>query len=689
MKIHGDIKGLNILVSDDYVPKLADFGTSLLSQHSLRFSGGGTSSTNFTIRYTAPEILMGTTKHTAEGDVYALGMTILEVITGVVPYAEIGEQAVFGKVMTKSHPSRPELDLPEGIEHADSLWSLLKQCWASEPHNRPVATETANKLQAIGTVERYGALHQIMCQNGPKSTSEILSLLDHHGCKDMTRELDLSRVSRFPILPGDNRELYRGELQDGRHVGLKCYGRSQIRKLDREKLLRQGVVHELYVWSKCRHPNILELLGAAHYHGQVAMVSSWMENMTLGLHLSYYPDADRYDLCLQLADAVAYLRDYGVVHGNIQGSNVLVSDDHVPKLTGFGNSFFSDCRYPDTHLDPTIALRWTAPEIILEETEQTFEGDVYALGMAPHDVLRALVAHGSCDLTGDIKYSTVRWIWSSSTYQCCSTSRVCDGTRMTARRVFSPYPYTVAGANEATASMFFTAREGHILSRCNNPHIQGILGVALIDNTLALISPELEPGHQRLYDMLRLKQGVQLPRCKMSVQLSDAVAYLHGQDIVHGDIKPWNVLISQDFNVHLTGFHNAFTRNTSLEFPTRERVIIEFENPFEAPELRVHEPKLELTLETDVYALGMTILCVMTHHPSAIWDELSQRPERYIPSDSEHGDALWTLLLKCGVRKPEDRPSAEHVREKMATFTDEGLMERGSVNQHRIRRRSF
>ncbi|KAH7333012.1 hypothetical protein B0J17DRAFT_558654, partial [Rhizoctonia solani] len=67
-------------------------------------------------------------------------------------------------------------------------------------------------------------------------------------------------------------------------------------------------VRELYVWSKFNHPNILELLGVARYEGRVAMVSPWMKHGNLSWYICQYPGADRYRLCVQVADAVAYLR---------------------------------------------------------------------------------------------------------------------------------------------------------------------------------------------------------------------------------------------------------------------------------------------------------------------------------------------------------------------------------------------
>ncbi|KAG9128417.1 hypothetical protein FRC07_012525, partial [Ceratobasidium sp. 392] len=80
---------LNILVSANGTPVLTDFGNAVLNNQSLLFTTT-TSQGGISFRWTAPELLESKTSviHTQQADVYALGMTILETITGRVPYSE-------------------------------------------------------------------------------------------------------------------------------------------------------------------------------------------------------------------------------------------------------------------------------------------------------------------------------------------------------------------------------------------------------------------------------------------------------------------------------------------------------------------------------------------------------------------------------------------------------------------------
>ncbi|CAE6421319.1 unnamed protein product [Rhizoctonia solani] len=74
--VHGDMKGLNVLIASNGVAKLTDFGVSTMCESSIMFSATTTSQT-LSMRWVAPELLLEQSVKTKESDVYALGMTIL------------------------------------------------------------------------------------------------------------------------------------------------------------------------------------------------------------------------------------------------------------------------------------------------------------------------------------------------------------------------------------------------------------------------------------------------------------------------------------------------------------------------------------------------------------------------------------------------------------------------------------
>ncbi|XP_027092103.1 mitogen-activated protein kinase kinase kinase 5-like isoform X1 [Coffea arabica] len=130
--IHRDIKGANLLVDANGVVKLADFGLAKhLTGHATDLSLKGSP------HWMAPEVLQAamrkdTNSELAYGvDIWSLGCTVIEMLTGKPPWSEFnGVQAMFN-VLHRS-PHIPETLSPEGKD-------FLQRCFQRRPEDRPSA----------------------------------------------------------------------------------------------------------------------------------------------------------------------------------------------------------------------------------------------------------------------------------------------------------------------------------------------------------------------------------------------------------------------------------------------------------------------------------------------------------------------------------------------------------------------
>ena len=86
--IHRDIKPQNILIKDDGTVKITDFGIATVSD-ALQLTQ--TDTVLGSVHYLAPELARGEAS-SVQSDIYALGITFYEMLTGEVPFK--GEQAV-------------------------------------------------------------------------------------------------------------------------------------------------------------------------------------------------------------------------------------------------------------------------------------------------------------------------------------------------------------------------------------------------------------------------------------------------------------------------------------------------------------------------------------------------------------------------------------------------------------------
>ncbi|KAF8602919.1 kinase-like protein, partial [Ceratobasidium sp. AG-I] len=154
------------------------------------------------------------------------------------------------------------------------------------------------------------------------------------------------------------------------------------------------------------HLRVVKLLGMASFRGQIAMISPWMANGTMPQYLDSNPSAGKHELCMQIAEAVEYLHQEDVVHGDIKGANVLISERGEAKLGDFGNSVLkhASLQFTGSSYVPSFSIRWAAPELLKGNVRSSRPADIYALGMVSVNTLTSYFV-----LTQILKTALVRF----------------------------------------------------------------------------------------------------------------------------------------------------------------------------------------------------------------------------------------------------------------------------------------
>ncbi|KAF8602349.1 kinase-like protein [Ceratobasidium sp. AG-I] len=229
--------------------------------------------------------------------------------------------------------------------------------------------------------------------SGAMAASDVVSCLVQHGCRDITELMDLSTCTQYPISTGGFGDIYRAKLKNGDTVAIKCM-RILVNPAEGQKHLKHAA-HEIYTWSKCEHRHILKLLGLVQFRGQIGMVSPWVARGSLNNYLAQNPEANRLQLCGQVAGGLAYLHQRNIVHGDLKGANVLVSDDGDALLTDFGNAVLQErtLQFTYTTAKTHLSPRWTAPELIRGEGTFSVHADIFALGMTILEIITGSVPY--------------------------------------------------------------------------------------------------------------------------------------------------------------------------------------------------------------------------------------------------------------------------------------------------------
>ncbi|KAK0484732.1 kinase-like domain-containing protein, partial [Armillaria novae-zelandiae] len=150
---------------------------------------------------------------------------------------------------------------------------------------------------------------------------------------------------------------------------------------------------EAETWSALSHPNILPFFGANVdlFAPYMCLASPWMSNGCIISFLEQNPDHDRLKSITEIADGLNYLHnlDPVIVHSDIRGANIILTDDFTCCIANFGTSFAVEKvdAFPltktQTLQSPNPSLRWMAPELIRsgEHLElQSASRDVYSFG---------------------------------------------------------------------------------------------------------------------------------------------------------------------------------------------------------------------------------------------------------------------------------------------------------------------
>ena len=175
-----------------------------------------------------------------------------------------------------------------------------------------------------------------------------------------------------------------------------------------------------------------------------------------------------------------------------------------------------------------------------------------------------------------------------------------------------------------------------------------------------------------------LKQGRLTPErtARYGAALADALAYVHERGFVHRDVKPANVLISEDGRVHLADF--GIARLVDSAHQTKTGDVLGTPAYF-APEQVAGEP---VGSPADIYALGIVLIeCLTGSKPfegtamEVAMARLARAPE--VPT--EHGDDWRALLEAMTRRQPEQRPSADAVAEGLRQIADGFSLDRTVV----------
>lgn len=204
--------------------------------------------------------------------------------------------------------------------------------------------------------------------------------------------------------------------------------------------------------------------------------------------------------------------------------------------------------------------------------------------------------------------------------------------------------------------------EAAIVQRLSHPSIIRVEGIGRTNAGVYFIVMELFEGRSLAEEI-----AAQIPSIndavKWIIQVAEAMQHAHHAGIMHCDLKPANVLLTQSRNVVVTDFGLA----RLISDPSQSDTTIAGTAAWMAPE-QVDPVFGNVSPRTDVYGLGALLYSMLTGQPpfvgSRVADVLTcvvnQSPAAPGILRPEVPQGLEGLCLECLSKRPTDRPASSH-----------------------------
>ncbi|MGV3524662.1 MAG: serine/threonine protein kinase [Candidatus Sericytochromatia bacterium] len=346
--IHRDIKPANIVILDNGTTKLADFGIARLEASNSDLTKAG--SILGSLLYISPEQLMNPKDVDKRADIYSLGVTGYEILTGKLPYngSNIGE--IVMKIMQSEPPMLSELNREIPSELDSMIFkAMAKTADARYDTAKDFALDLSAVLQRLPGIP-MGETVPGMVYDISQDRARGVESVQHADDTNQATQYGSSTASMAPSTGGST--LSTGSL---------TYGSGAVRS--KEYTLLQGVDEP------------------TAYAGILRMLRDWnVENMTTNTMLDAIYKYEGKSQGLIINNSVILLIYKGLIVGAVSKNSDMVGQDAYKLMASWQKFEMTQC-IPLEKDEPWLVLMaiMSGAHTLLEENPMASQGEVSKL----------------------------------------------------------------------------------------------------------------------------------------------------------------------------------------------------------------------------------------------------------------------------------------------------------------------
>ncbi|KAI5274464.1 Receptor-Interacting Serine/Threonine-Protein Kinase 1 [Manis pentadactyla] len=248
--------------------------------------------------------------------------------------------------------------------------------------------------------------------------------------------------------------------------------------------------------------------------------------------------------------------------------------------------------------------------------------------------------------------------------------------------------YTGPKRNEYNESLL---EEGKIMHRLRHSRVVKLLGFILEEGNYCLVMEYMEKGN--LMQVLEAEISIPLSvKGRIIMETIEGMCYLHGEGIIHKDLKPQNILVDDDFHIKIadlgvTSF-KTWNKLTKEEHNEQRKINSTFKENgctlhYMAPE-HLNDVNAKPSKKSDVYSFAIVLWAIFANkepyenaiceHQLMICIKSGNRPDvdditEYCPRE------IISIMKQCWEANPELRPTFAGIEEKFRPFYENQLEE--------------